>query len=182
MYKLCQINVTSSPVCTLTPILTYVSSPTLKKKRDKNFFPENDENQDQILIHLLPLIRMGTQAALVIITDQQKRSTGNGRGGGGGGGKELVRRIKFPWLICRSSCREVKVKANPAVRGARIKVFKIWIQRLSGSQYWGLSIISMDRRINTPCFSSPPSSRRFFGSAFMRSSLFAPNDTVGAII
>lgn len=93
-----------------------------------------------------------------------------------------MRRIKFPWLICRSSCREVKVKANPAVRGARIKVFKIWIQGLSDSQYQGLSIISVDRRINTPCLSFPPSSRRFFGSAFMGSSPHAPNDTVGAIV
>lgn len=79
----------------------------------------------------------------------------------GGGGKQIVRRIKFPWLICRSSCREVKVKANPAVRGARIKVFEIWIQGLSRSQYQGLSIISVDRRINTPCLSFPRSSRRF---------------------
>lgn len=67
-------------------------------------------------------------------------------GGEGCGGVQTVRRIKFPWLICRSSCREVKVKANPAVRGARIKVFEIWIQGLSGFQYQGLSIISVDRR------------------------------------
>lgn len=65
-----------------------------------------------------------------------------------------MRRIKFPWLICWSSCREVKVKANPAVRGARIKVFEIWIQGLSGSQYQGLSIVSVDRRINTLAFLS----------------------------
>lgn len=74
------------------------------------------------------------------------------------------------------------MKANPAVRGARIKVFEIWIQGLSSSQYEGLSIISVDRRINTPCLSFPRSSRRFFGSAFMGSSSYAPNDTVGAII
>ena len=36
--------------------------------------------------------------------------------------------------------------------------------------------------INTPAFLFPPSSRRFFGSAFMGSSPHAPNDTVGAII
>ena len=74
------------------------------------------------------------------------------------------------------------MKANPAVRGARIKVFEIWIQGLSDSQYQGLSIISVDRQINTPCLSFPPSSRRFFGSAFMGSSTHAPNDMVGAIV
>lgn len=82
-------------------------------------------------------------AGLLITAEQQKRSTGEK---GGRGGKQIVRRIKFPWLICRSSCREVKVKANPAVRGARIKVFEIWIQGLSSFQYQGLSIISVDRR------------------------------------
>lgn len=149
----------------------------LQEKEDKNFFffLENDENQDQVLIHLSLLIRMGTQGSPV----NNRRPA---KGERGGGVKQIVRRIKFPWQICRSSCREVKVKANPAVRGARIKVFEIWIQGLSGSQYQGLSIISVDRRINTPSLSFPRSSRRFFGSAFMGSSPHAPNDTVGAIV
>ncbi|CAJ1074245.1 Hypothetical predicted protein [Xyrichtys novacula] len=100
----------------------------------------------------------------------------------GGGGERLVRRIKFPWLICCSSCREVKVKANPAVRGARIKVFEIWIQGLSGSQYQGLSIVSVDRRINTPRLSFPSSSRRFLAELSWGPLLLPPNDMVGAAI
>lgn len=65
---------------------------------------------------------MGTQGSLVNRRRPAKTKHRRGRA------RRIVRRIKFPRLICRSSCGEVKVKANPAVRGARIKVFEIWIQ------------------------------------------------------
>lgn len=78
------------------------------------------------------------------------------------GGKTLMRRRKFLLLSCRNSCQEVKVKANPAVRGPRIKVFEIWIRQLSNSQYQGLSIISVDRLINTSTRTFSPLLRRFF--------------------
>lgn len=90
-----------------------------------------------------------------------------------------MRSRKFLLLSCRNSCQEVKVKANPAVRGPRIKVFEIWIRQLSNSQYQGLSIISVDRLINTSTRTFSPLLRRFFfGRAFMVSSPHALNDNL----
>lgn len=58
------------------------------------------------------------------------------------------------------------MKANPAVRGARIKVFEIWIHGLSGSQYQGLSIISVDRRSIPLAFLSLHLQGEFFWQSF----------------
>ena len=55
------------------------------KKRRKNFsfFSQHDENQDQVLIHLSLLIRMGTQGRSV--NNCRPTETKHGREGGGGG-------------------------------------------------------------------------------------------------
>lgn len=70
-----------------------VSLPTsTTKNEDKTlFFLENDENQDQVLIHLSFLNRVGTQRSTVnnhspVKTAQERKWRG---------GKQLVR-IKFP--------------------------------------------------------------------------------------
>lgn len=123
---------------------------------------------------------MGTDIGLLITADQWKQKAGGKERGGCR--KADCEKIKFPRLIYRSTCREVKVKANPAVRGARIKVFEIWIHGLSGSQYQGLSIISVDRRSIPLPFYSPHLQGDFSGSAFMGSSPHAPNDMVGAML
>lgn len=53
----------------------------LQEKEDKNFFfSENDENQDQVLIHLLLLIRMGTQRSPVNNRRLAKTKHGRERG------------------------------------------------------------------------------------------------------